>query len=246
MAFKLVAGLLPRCSGETGEAGESSLLNAMAQEVGGAIGPVPTTADAKEYMLGLEGHPAVVLVDTPGIGDRMSAADLSQQAARADLIVWVASSTQPARGPDRTRLDELRSQAKAQLERRPAPILLALTHVDQLHPAAEWDPPYDVTTPAGPKARSIRAAMNSVAAALDLPVDVVAPVAMPPGRGHYNIDALWSGIAARASAACRSGALWRGADPRRLLHRWPLSAKATVAADMPGCSLMLRVSDAGR
>jgi hypothetical protein len=42
-----------------------------------------------------------------------SAADLSQQAAGADLIVWVASATQPARGPDRTRLDELRSQAKA-------------------------------------------------------------------------------------------------------------------------------------
>jgi hypothetical protein len=130
-----------------------------------------------------------------------SAADLSRQAARADLIVWVASATQPARRPDRTCLDELRSQAKAQLDRRPAPILLALTHVDQLHPAAEWDPPYDVTTPAGPKARSIRAAMNSVAAALDLPVDVVAPVAMPPGRGHYNIDALWSGIAAALDEA---------------------------------------------
>ena len=43
--------------------------------------------------------------------------------------------------------------------------------------------------------------------------------------------------AGRASAACRSGALWRGADPRRLPHRWPLSAKATVAADMPGVAL---------
>jgi uncharacterized protein len=176
-------------------AGKSSLLNAMAQEVRGAIGPLPTTAGAKEYMLDLEGHPAVVLVDTPGIGDRMrSAADLSRQAARADLIVWVASATQPARRPDRTCLDELRSHARVQIEQRPAPILLALTHVDQLHPAAEWDPPYDVTTPAGAKARSIRAAMNSVAAALDLPVDVVAPVAMPPGRGNYNIDALWAGI----------------------------------------------------
>ena len=67
--------------------------------------------------------------------------------------------------------------------------------MDQLRPAAEWAPPYDVTTPAGPKARSIRAALNSVAATLDLPPDAVVPVAMPPGREPYNIDALWARIA---------------------------------------------------
>jgi predicted GTPase len=173
-------------------AGKSSLVNAMAQEVRGAIGPLPMTAVARECTLNLEGRPAVVLVDTPGIGDRNSAADLSLQAARADLIVWVASATQPARGLDRKRLDELRSQARAQLERRPAPIILALTHVDQLRPAAEWDPPYDVTTPARPKARSIRAAVNSVAAALDFPADTVVPIAIPPEREPYNIDALWA------------------------------------------------------
>ena len=100
-------------------AGKSSLLNAMAQEVRGAIGPLPTTAGAREYALNVEGCPAVVLVDTPGIGDRnRSAADVSLQAGRADLIIWVASATQPARGLDRKRLDELRSQARAQLERR--------------------------------------------------------------------------------------------------------------------------------
>ena len=177
-------------------AGKSSLLNAMAQEVRGAIGPLPTTADAAEYTLELEGHPAVVLVDTAGIGDRSGrAADLSRQAARADLIVWVASATLPARGPDRTRLDELRSEAMARLDRRPAPVLFALTHIDQLRPGAEWAPPYDIATPDGPKARSIRAAVNSVAVTLDFPAEAVVPVAMPPSREPYNIDALWARIA---------------------------------------------------
>jgi len=118
-----------------------------------------------------------------------------RQAARADFIIWVVSATQPARDRDRTGLNEVRSDAKARLEQRPAPIILALTHIDQLRPAAEWDPPYDVTTPASPKAHSIRAAINSVAGALDLQADAVVPIAMPAGRQSYNIDALWARIA---------------------------------------------------
>jgi predicted GTPase len=132
----------------------------------------------------------------PGLRERTeTAADLLRQAARADLIVWVAAATQPARGLDKSGLDALRSWARAQLERRPPPILLALTHVDQLSPAGEWLPPYDITTPSVPKARAIRAAIDAVSRTLDLPADVVVPVAMPPGRGPYNLDALWARIA---------------------------------------------------
>jgi hypothetical protein len=79
--------------------------------------------------------------------------------------------------------------------RRAAPVLLALTHIDQLRPAAEWAPPYDIATPTDPKARSIRAAMDAVARALDLPLDRIVPVALPPDREPYNLDALWARIA---------------------------------------------------
>ena len=177
-------------------AGKSSLLNAMAQQPRVAIGPLPTTATAEDHAIAVEGHPAVVIVDTPGLGDdKKSIAALTRYAARCDLVVWVASATQPARGPDREGLDTLRSWAKDRLELRPAPILLALTHVDQLRPATHWNPPYDITTPAGPKASSIRAAMDAVASALDLSADAVVPIAMPPGGEPYNIDALWGRIA---------------------------------------------------
>jgi predicted GTPase len=131
-----------------------------------------------------------------GLDEHLTKPDeLLKEAARADLILWVASATQPARAPDRSGLDTVRTWAKAQLARRPPSILLALTHVDQLRPAAEWAPPYDITTPARAKARAIRAAMDAAGPALDIPADAIVPVAVPPGREPYNIDALWARMA---------------------------------------------------
>jgi len=182
-------------AGQT-SAGKSSLLNAMAKEVRAAVGPMPTTSGSAEHRVDLDGRPALVLVDTAGLSERPeTAAGLLRQAERADLIVWVGAATQPARNVDKSGLDALRSWSRAQLERRPPPILLALTHVDQLRPVGEWLPPYDVTTPRRPKARAIRAAIDAASRTLDLPADAVVPVAMPPGREPYNIDALWARIA---------------------------------------------------
>jgi uncharacterized protein len=183
-------------------AGKSSLLNALAQEVRSAVGPLPTTPNAAEYLLEVDGHPAVSLVDTPGFDEpKASAAQLVAEVERADLILWVASATQPARRPDRERLDEVRAWSRKQLSRRPPPILLALTHVDELRPAAEWTPPYDVIAPAGAKARAIRAAIEATARTLDLPVTTVVPVAMPLNRAPYNLDALWARIAVELDEA---------------------------------------------
>jgi uncharacterized protein len=183
-------------------AGKSSLVNAMAQEIRCAVGPVPTTSSAAEYLLELEGRPAVMLVDMPGIGEGSGTPpDLLAQAARADLIMWVASATQPARAPDRKGLDDFRAWAKLQLARRAPPLLLALTHIDELRPAMEWTPPYDVIAPSGPKARTIRAAMDAAARTLDLAADAIVPVAMPLGREPYNLDALWARIAGELDEA---------------------------------------------
>jgi len=177
-------------------AGKSSLVNALAQEIRGAVGPLPTTSHAAEYLIDLEGHPALSVVDMPGLDERTETlVGLIGKVERADLIVWVASATQPARGPDRKQLDAVRGWANAQTTRRTPPILLALTHVDELSPAAEWTPPYDINLPGNAKARAIRAAMDATARALDLPSDAIVPVAMPPGRDAYNLDALWARIA---------------------------------------------------
>jgi uncharacterized protein len=183
-------------------AGKSSLLNALADEIRGAVGPLPATSSATEHLLNLDGHPCVLLVDMPGFDEsKETQSELLSQAERADLIMWVASATQPARGPDRKRLDDFRAWSNAQLARRPPPVLLVLTHVDELRPAMEWTPPYDITAPARPKAQAIRAAVDATARALGLPVEAVVPVAMPPGRETYNIDALWAKIGAELDEA---------------------------------------------
>ena len=79
--------------------------------------------------------------------------------------------------------------------RRPPRVVLALTHIDELRPANEWAPPYNLATSAGQKARNIVAAIHSVGSTLDLPADAIVPVAMPPDGTPYNIDALWARIA---------------------------------------------------
>jgi predicted GTPase len=184
-------------------AGKSSLLNAMAREIRCAIGPLPTTSSATEHLLEVEGRSAVMLVDMPGISERAETApELLMQAERADLIMWVASATQPARELDRIGLEDFRTWTKkTQLTRRVPPVLLALTHVDELRPAAEWTPPYDITTPISPKARSIRAARDAAACAFALPVDAIVPIAMRPGQEPYNLDRLWAQIAVELDEA---------------------------------------------
>ena len=181
-------------------AGKSSLVNAMAQETQSAVGPVPTTADVVEYRLERDGRPAVSLVDMPGLDESTERAFLAQ-AERADLIVWVASAVQPARAPDRQGLDAFRAWTRKQLARRPPPIVLALTHIDKMRPTNEWTPPYDIAAPAGPKARTIAAAIASVASVLDLAEHAIVPVALPPKNAPYNIDALWARIAAELDEA---------------------------------------------
>jgi uncharacterized protein len=175
-------------------AGKSSLVNALAQEVRCAVGPLPTTARAAEYLLEPQGRPAASLVDMPGLGEDIGK-DLQAQAERSDLVLWVVSATQPARSADRQALDHFRAWARTQLARRVPHVLLALTHIDELRPANEWAPPYDLATAHGPKARNILAAIHSVASALDVPAGTIVPVAMPPGRNPYNLDALWACIA---------------------------------------------------
>jgi hypothetical protein len=138
----------------------------------------------------------------PGFDDsKETASGLLAQAGRADLVMWVASATQPARSPDRKRFDELRAWSNAQLSRRPPPVLLALSHVDELRPAMEWTPPYDISTPVTPKGRAIRAAANAAARAFDFPEDAIVPIAMRPGCETYNTDALWTKVAAELDVA---------------------------------------------
>jgi len=67
------------------------------------------------------------------------------------------------------------------------PLLVAVTHIDQLRPLSEWSPPYNLDHPATPKAQNILAAITAVSADLGVPLEQVIPVCLYPGR-IYNVE----------------------------------------------------------
>jgi uncharacterized protein len=205
-------------------AGKSSLLNAMAGGMQRAVGALPTPDAPAELMLERDGKPEVVLIDAPGLGDDSAALKkLLEQRARADLILWVVSATQPARARDVEALRTLRGTDAATLERPTPPLLCAVTHIDALRPAAEWAPPYDLAQEDRPKARSIRDAVAHVGAALGFSQDEIAPVCVRDVASAYNIDLLWSLTATRLDGA-------RAAKLARLRHdATRFSSKTTLA-----------------
>jgi hypothetical protein len=75
-------------------------------------------------------------------------------------------------------------------------MLLILTHIDQLRPLREWDPPYDVAAGTGAKAASMRACMQAVGAELGFAADDIIPVRVDAAVAPYNIDTLWARLIA--------------------------------------------------
>jgi len=183
------------------KAGKTSLLNALAGAARAHVGVLPSEGPVREHLVTVEGRPALNIADMPPLSDPKR---FLREAERADMILWVASATQPGRGPDVAALEALRGWAGGQRSRRPPPVLAAMTHADLLRPAAEWSPPYDVEKPSGPKARGIRAARDAVAAAFLLPPDSVIPLALPENAPAWNLDRLWERVVAELESARRA------------------------------------------
>jgi len=183
-------------------AGKSSLLNAMAEQVQRTVGATPTRDDPAELMLKLAGRPEVVLIDTPGIGNEPAAlSTLADQTKRADLILWVVSATQPARALDVQALQELRNACSKDPDRRMPPVLCAVTHIDELTPALEWAPPYDLMQADRPKAVRIRDAVEHIGNVLRIDCNRVVPVCVRDADVAYNIELLWSLVATNLDEA---------------------------------------------
>jgi hypothetical protein len=182
-------------------AGKSSLLNALAQAVLAPVDCVPTPGGFEEFRIARGGDVDVVLVDSPGLAcpDRLDM--LMEEALRSDLILWVAAAVRPARALDVVALDRLRGGFARRPGHRAPPIVLAVSQVDQVRPARDWSPPYDIRTPATPKAESIAAALETVAVTLGVDLADSVPAAVPQGGTPYNIDLLWARIADRLPEA---------------------------------------------
>lgn len=184
-------------------AGKSSLINALFGQLTAAADLLPgTTAGLKPYRLERDGLAAALVFDTPGCETRQFGDPLLQQTVlEADLLLWVSPAHRPDRHEERTALEWVRAVHAQRPERRAPPLLAAVSHIDQLRPPREWEPPYDLRDPQRPKAANIRAAVEAVAAALAIPLADTIPVCLAEGRVYNVDDALWAAILGRQDEA---------------------------------------------
>ncbi len=176
-------------------AGKSSLINALAEEVTAAVDALPTTPSFTAYELKRGGFPAALLIDSPGLGTRTGdAALLIENAANADLVLWVVASHRGDRDADRRALRDFRLHFAERLNRRRPSVVLVVSQIDRLRPFQEWTPPYDLTRSDSPKAVSIRDAISVIAEELGFSPDEAVAISTAPGAQPYNIDAVWGRI----------------------------------------------------
>lgn len=213
--------------------GKSSVVSALAKEVGTLVEALPETRKYQAYELELEGLASSLVIDSPGAG--ASAKEQRKFAAKAgecDLIIWAVAATRENEQADREILTSVRKHFTDRPHRRLPPILVALTHVDALPPADEWSPPYDIKTPSGAKARAIRDAVAAVADDLEILPDDVVPVSVGVGRVSYNVAMLSTRIATHVPAAQQAQLLrlMEDAAPRWSALRVGKQASGVVAS----------------
>jgi predicted GTPase len=175
------------------KAGKSSLINALFGEELAATDIVPRTRYVEPFVLAREGVPQAVILDTAGYAEDRRSLDafgeLRKELLNCDLVLLACTAMTAARDADRKLLDDLREFFLSRPDRRQPPIIAVLTHIDQLRPRHEWDPPYDLEKAETAKAQQIRAAVEAVAHDLGLEPRHVIPVCLAPGRA-YNVEEL--------------------------------------------------------
>lgn len=173
------------------KAGKSSLVNALFGETRAAVDIVPRTRHVEPYVLEREGLKQALILDTAGYDDATEPDGPSQKATaevlRSDLILLVCSATTAARAADRRLLEAWRARFQAEPDREFPPLVVVLTHIDQLRPFRKWSPPYDLQETSNAKSQSIRTACETTAADLQVPVDWVVPVCLAASQ-TYNVD----------------------------------------------------------
>lgn len=195
-------------------AGKSSLINALTLTLSAEVDTLPSTQDATTYRLDLPDSMPLHLIDTQGIEHDASNQQVAvKHALEADLVILVVRASQPGRAPDQMLIRAMRTELDARPARRPPPILLVMTHVDQLSPRNSWAPPYDLNGD-DPKAVNMTLAMRSALQQIELPEDTLAiPVCLSDQKEQYNVEAL----AAQLMALQQSAALAQ-MNRRRLEH----------------------------
>lgn len=207
-------------AGQT-KAGKSSLVNGLFGELRAPSDALPLTYAITPYRLEKDGEWLGLVLDSPGYGDSLSwIEEKGEELKNVDLILLVCSATHAGRASDAKFLQALRSHYAQTPERAPPPILVALTHIDLLRPAREWQPPYNLADPQTSKETHIRQCMEEVAKGLELPISHIQALCLKPGD-IWNIEAVWASIAELLPEARRARYL-RCLKQTQSRERWEL------------------------
>ncbi|PKM38544.1 MAG: hypothetical protein CVV06_00120 [Gammaproteobacteria bacterium HGW-Gammaproteobacteria-10] len=171
------------------KAGKSSLINALFGEMKAETDVLPTTEGVDSYLFQRSGLQTAIMIDSEGYGADASnlPKKVSDEIIRSDMILLVVSASNAARDIDKKILQMIKKQFSVKGKANLPPIIVALTHIDQLRPFREWSPPYNLNDYGSAKAQSIRMVMESVALDLAISIDQIAPVNLKRGF-EYNIE----------------------------------------------------------
>jgi len=207
-------------AGQT-KAGKSTLVNTLFGELRAPADALPLTYALNPYRLERDGELLGLVLDSPGYGDAVSWVEAQGAELEAvDLILLVCSATQAGRAADASFLQTLREHYAKTPDRAPPPVIVALTHIDLLRPAREWQPPYNVADPQGVKENQIRQCMDEVALSLAVPLPNVQAVCLKPGE-EWNGEAVWTAIAGQLPEARRARYL-RCLKDQKAREKWQL------------------------
>lgn len=211
-------------AGQT-NAGKSTLINTLFDSPRAAADVISCTDAIVPYTLERDGEFSGLIFDTPGYGENTGwIHDNRQELDRTDLVMLVCHANNAARAADRRFIKEFHQHYLAQPNRKIPPIIVVVTHIDELRPVREWRPPYDVAEPDCVKAVNIRTAMDAIQQDLALPENTaIVPVSLADndGLGTYNVDSLWLVMGRQMDEANRSRLL-RCLKDAKTREKWTL------------------------
>jgi predicted GTPase len=194
-------------AGQT-NAGKSTLINTLFDSPRAAADVVSCTDAIMPYVLESEGQFSGLIFDTPGYGETSSwLHDNRDELDKTDLVILVCNANNAARAADRLFLQGFQQHFKDRPNRKTPPLIVVVTHIDELRPVREWQPPYDIAEPNCVKAANIRAAMDAIQQDLLLLENtMIVPVSLSnnDGLGPYNIDSLLLAMGQQMNEAHRA------------------------------------------
>lgn len=174
-------------------AGKSSIINALIGSLQAKTDIIPSTKGLVYHQLSHEQlEDKILLCDTAGYEEQQNFEqffkEIKDELLKTDLILLVCAANIAARQADKQLLNTIQHYFQQHGEFQLPPLLVVVTHIDQLRPVREWSPPYNIQTPDTKKAIAIRSMVDALSFSLQVPLAQIIPVNTQSSAYYYNIE----------------------------------------------------------